>query len=157
MTVSRKNGATKKTAHAKQTLASLDSDNVAVGLLANGSSRSWEVSVDESLAGSDRWFVQIEGPFVYLYFEIPSLAVIGKTLKFLSARPAVRSQAKDTLEIGMKGSAPVTLMRDDEHSDRFFLVMGCETTSMVRLSITAADLPGISEALEQVEADLSGQ
>ena len=35
-----------------------------LGLLANGVSGSWEVAIDETSSGPDRWFAHIEGPTV---------------------------------------------------------------------------------------------
>ena len=55
-----------------------------IGLLANGSSGPWEVSVDETISGDERWFAQIEGPSVYVSFEIPSPNIIGEAVRFLA-------------------------------------------------------------------------
>src|SRR5436190_2213730 len=54
-----------------------------LGLMASGSSGQWEVAVDETTAGPDRWFVQIEGPSVSFSFEIPSPEMISKARNFL--------------------------------------------------------------------------
>jgi hypothetical protein len=51
----------------------LDED---LGLLAIGSSGPWEVSVDETISGTERWFAQIEGPSISIYFEIPSPSIV---------------------------------------------------------------------------------
>ena len=46
-----------------------DSGELRLGLMAFGRSNNWELSIDESTEGEDRWFVQLEGPSAYLYFE----------------------------------------------------------------------------------------
>ena len=51
-----------------------------LGLLANGASGPWEFSVDETISGTERWFAQIEGPSVYISFEIPSPSIVGEAL-----------------------------------------------------------------------------
>jgi hypothetical protein len=56
-----------------------------VGLMAIGAVGQWEVAIDESTSGRDRWFAQIEGPSVSLCFEIPSLGIVGDVLDFLEA------------------------------------------------------------------------
>jgi hypothetical protein len=158
MAVSKKNAAAKKTAQAKQTLEGLDEDNLDVGLLANGSARSWEVSIDETIMGPNRWFAQIEGPLAYLYCEIPSLEIIGKTVQFLTApQTAAWSQTTGTLTIGAQGRTSISLVRDDEHPDRFFLVVGSKASPTLRLAIAGTDLAAIVEALRQVEADLKDE
>src|SRR5688572_17469626 len=57
---------------ANRTSANPEQDSAAVGLLAYGSAGAWEVSIDESTTGEEKWFAQVEGPSVYLYFAIPS-------------------------------------------------------------------------------------
>lgn len=158
MTVSKKSGIISKNVRAKTVLENLGSDNLDLGLLAIGSSHSWEVSIDETTTGSDRWFVQIEGPSFCFKFEIPSLEVVHKAIQFLTTRSAAAwSQSRDTLLIGIQGQTPVALRRDDEHSDRFFLVVGCETSPMVMATIAGTNLAAIMEALQQVEAELKDE
>src|SRR5205085_10299381 len=57
-----------------------------LGLLANGSSRRWDVAVDESL-DRDEWSFEIEGPQTYLVFQLQDLNVIPAALAFLRAGP----------------------------------------------------------------------
>jgi hypothetical protein len=54
-----------------------------IGLLALGSSGPWEVAIDETMSGPARYFAQIEGPALYLYFEIPTIELIEDVLDFL--------------------------------------------------------------------------
>jgi len=45
------------------------------GLLANGSSGRWDISVDESL-DREEWSVEIDGPQTYLTFQLEDLNVV---------------------------------------------------------------------------------
>src|SRR5215831_16414456 len=95
-----------------------------LGLLANGSSGRWEVSIDETISGTERWFAQIEGPSFWLYFEIPSPEIISRVNEFL-ARPVTKSEETACkFDLGEAQRAPVALIRDDEYKDRCFLVVG---------------------------------
>src|SRR5947209_15534860 len=92
-----------------------------LGLLANGSSGRWEVDVDETTKGPDRWFVQVEGPSVYFSFEIFSPEVISEALDFLGEHSSpkgaqARLPAKNgSLVVGKHRRTPVILIRDDEY------------------------------------------
>jgi hypothetical protein len=57
-----------------------------LGLLAFGSSRGWQVSIDETVDGDERWYAQIEGPSVSLYFRLADLGIVAKTANFLARR-----------------------------------------------------------------------
>lgn len=54
-----------------------------VGLVANGSSGPWDFAVDETITQTARWFAHVEGPGVYLYFEIQSLKIVDRIIKFI--------------------------------------------------------------------------
>jgi hypothetical protein len=59
--------------------------NESLGLTAIGSAGSWEVAIDETTSGTtQKWFAQIEGHSVYLYFAVQSPRVIDKMLDFLT-------------------------------------------------------------------------
>lgn len=153
MAASKKGGSL--TVKATEILESLGSNHPEVGLLANGSAGSWDVCIDETISGADRWFLEMDGPLACLRFEIPSPKIIGTTLLFLeSRRTGDWSESKDTLVLGSVPTTPVTLVRDDEYSDRFFFVMGGDPSPSVRLSIAGKDLAGIIEALRQIQGDL---
>jgi hypothetical protein len=129
-------------------------ETTGIGLLANGTSGQWTVDVDESISESDRWFLQIEGPSVYFYFEIPSLSTIDDLSRFLDSR---RNPAKfDMLAIGKNKGIPVQLLRDDEFDDRYFLAIGSADTPLVRYSLAGDDLNSVAIALEQAREDLRG-
>jgi len=59
------------------------SEKESFGLIANGSSGDWDISVDEATAGAGRWFVQIESRSAYLSFQIASPKVISDAHGFL--------------------------------------------------------------------------
>ncbi|HWG42319.1 MAG TPA: hypothetical protein VN688_05985 [Gemmataceae bacterium] len=131
------------------------------GLLANGSSGEWDVAIDEATSGVERWYAQIEGPTVYFYFEIPSLDIVGELLRFLerglvAAKRSLNGsdERNGSLMIGKVKKTPITLFKDDEYLDRFFLVVGPTDSPMVRFVLAGKDAAEITEALRQVEEDL---
>src|SRR5438552_14912322 len=102
----------------KKTRVVLERESEQFGLLANGSSGRWEVAIDGSTSGADRWYAQIEGPSISFYFEIPSPEIVSKMRRFL--RPSLRktapvnsSERQGSLIIGKDKRAPVTLVKDD--------------------------------------------
>lgn len=99
-----------------------------------------------------------------LYFEIPSLQTIGKVAKFLESRAAATKQSSngaskrnDTLVIGKDKKTPITVVRDEEYDDRFFLLVGSTESPIVRFVIGGTDLIHIVEALRQVTEDLENE
>jgi hypothetical protein len=129
-----------------------------IGLRAFGSSGPWEVAIDETLSGPARHFAQIEGPSVYLYFEIPTIALIEDAIDFLVA-PSRDARAKSftkngTLNIVKNADAQVSLTRDDEFDDRYFLVIEAKSGPLVRFTITDGDLGHIAKALRDAKEDL---
>lgn len=135
--------------------------NECFGLMANGSSGSWEIAIDEATSGADQWFAQLEGPSVSFYFEIPSVAIVAKMLQFLEARPAVgeptvigSDKQNGILTIGKAKRTPVYLIKDDEYPDRFFIVVGRMDSPIVRFVLAGADVINIADALRQVKDDL---
>lgn len=134
------------------------------GLLANGSSGEWEVAIDESTSGPDRWFAQIEGPSISFYFEIPSVEIVGELLGFLESPPVTAKISSDglselngSLVLSKDKKTPVTLLRDDEYPDRFFLVVGLTDKPIVRFVIGGVDVLNLTDALRQVKDDLSNK
>jgi hypothetical protein len=131
------------------------SDHRLVCLPAVGSSGPWEVAIDETLSGSARRFVQIEGPSVCLYFEIPKVEMIDRTLDFFGAHsPNGRPSERNVLSLGKKANAGVSLIRDDEFNDRYFLVIEYKTGPQVRFTIANNDLSHIVKALRDAKNDL---
>ena len=131
------------------------------GLLANGSSGSWTIDIDEALSGAERWWARIEGPSISLRFEIPSLDVVGKIARFLgkysvtAKRPSNGSPKRSgALFLGGNKLIPVSLVKDDEYDDRFFLVLGPTDGLTVRFAFAGTEVSELAEALRQVKEDL---
>jgi hypothetical protein len=131
------------------------------GLLANGSSGQWEVAIDETTTGANRWFAQLEGPAMSFYFEIPSVDIVAQMLQFLESSPAAKEQlptrageGKGALVLSKDKKTPVTLVKDDEYGDRFFLVVGLMESPVVRFILAGTDAIQIADALKQVKEDL---
>ena len=128
-----------------------------VGLLAFGSSGPWEVAIDETLARPARHFAQIEGPSVYLYFEIPSVELVDQVIDFLAVHRNPRADSattSETLCVVKNANAQVSLIRDDEFDDRFFLAVQATSGPLVRLTLTTDDLHHIANALRCTKEDL---
>jgi hypothetical protein len=135
-----------------------------LGLAAIGSVGGWEVALDETTSAARRWFLQIEGPSVSVSFEVESPYVIDKMLAFLAAPGkagpgAHRNSSPRTSElvIGKSAAEPVTLLRDDEFPDRFFLVAETARKLIVRITLGGEDLRMLESALSQSKEDLDDE
>lgn len=126
-----------------------------IGLMAIGSSGPWEVSVDETISGDERWFAQIEGPSVCVSFEVPSPNIIGEAVRFLAERELTSSaNGQGRLCVSKCQGIPVSLVRDDEYADRCFLIVGPGESPVVRYAFAGEDLENLVEALRLVDQDL---
>jgi hypothetical protein len=140
------------------------SDNPAhnFGLLANGSSRLWDVDIDEALDGGGGWSMQLDGPHVYLDFQLRDLGVVSEMIRFLQAPPAggpqrdrpARPEPSAEFILGKFGAAPVSLVWDDQGSPICYLIITPNTISALRLNLWGEDIPMLLEALRQVAKDL---
>jgi hypothetical protein len=132
--------------------------NERLGLAAIGSDGGWEVAIDETTSGAQKWFAQIEGQSVYLHFAIPSPSVIDKMIEFLTAPPkadnGLQSCQDGEIVIGKYKEEPVTLVRDDEFSDRYFVVVETKHKLVIRITVGGADLRSLVTALRQAKEDL---
>jgi hypothetical protein len=133
-----------------------------VGLAANGSSGLWDIAVDETISGAARWFAQLEGPGVYLYFEIESPQIIDKLIQFIERAPGTNKHLPSaatadngSLRLGSFGRTPVALIWDDEVKDRCFFAIGTAAQPALRLTLSGGDLDAIANALRQVRDDLA--
>jgi hypothetical protein len=136
----------------------------ALGLLANGSSGRWDISVDESLNGREReWSLEIDGPQAYLVFRLRDLNVVRKALCYLELGLALhqtgawckREDQESPPILGRFGPASVSLLWDKEEFPRCFIVIGAEARSTLRLTLDREDIPMFVEALRQVADGLS--
>jgi hypothetical protein len=138
-----------------------ENDNENLGLMAIGSAGGWDVAIDETTSGAPRWFVQIEGPSVYLSFEVQSPSVIDKLVEFLTdstkagkGSPELSAPSDGKLVIGKSKDEPVTFVKDDEFPDRYFLVVETKRKLVVRVTLAKTDLKSLVSALRQAKDDL---
>jgi hypothetical protein len=128
-----------------------------LGLVAEASVGSWRVAVDEMLAGTDRRFVEIDGPSAYLYFEVPSTSMVSEAIEHLEStvcRDERACQAYpqcDGVHLGTLLGHPLHLLRDDEYRERCFLVAGDSGETTLRISLCGSDFRDLLEALRHLQ------
>src|ERR1700686_1317828 len=97
-----------------------------LGLMAIGSSDSWEVTIDESLDKEQEWEAEIEGPRFYISFSLNQLQILRDTMDYLQTRILGEGTSRpdsikeDGLTLGRFGASNITLIWDDEDFDRCF-------------------------------------
>ncbi len=144
-----------------------DIAQVEFGLVANGIAGAWEVSLDETLAGAQRWFVQIEGPGRYVNFQVRHPRIFDDMVSFLkwhmchdgcaqrsgsSVDPGIR------LDVSQFGGLAVSLIWDGEEAQkRCVILIKGKSQFVVRISIEHGDLVDLIAALEQVRDELSDE
>jgi hypothetical protein len=132
-----------------------------LGLAANGSAGGWEVAVDETLEGQEKWFAQIEGPLLSLYFQIPSAGAVGDIIRFLEhgrvgkAKASPPATGNGSKRIGGSRAAPVHLLRDEERPEGCFLLVGPSARPCVRFFLSGEDVASLTRALKQAQEDLN--
>lgn len=132
------------------------------GLVANGSSGAWEVAIEQTIKGPERWFAEIEGPAVCLFFELADREIIEQILTFLAngsprhngRRRSRRENSEDSLTIGQFGRSPVSLVRDDEFPDRCFLVIGPTNKASVRVTLAGEHLQDFLAAIRETHEEM---
>ncbi len=126
-------------------------------LMAVGCSGPWHLNVDEAISGPDRWFMQIVGPGNSLYFEIEDTKIVTAMVEFF-ARPFAGRTAWDpatgVLILSRCGDAAISLTRDDEFEDRYFLSYGCTDGTRFELTIAGHNLTEFVNAVKNLEQDL---
>jgi len=132
-----------------------------LGLAAFGRDGCWEVAIDETTSGAHKWFAQIESPSVYLYFTVQSPLVIDEMLSFLTTQTTEKTALRGSdqnqngqIVIGKNKEEPITLVRDDEFSDRYFLIAETKRGLIARVTIGGSDLNSFVNALRQAKEDL---
>jgi hypothetical protein len=133
-----------------------------LGLLASGSSQMWEISVEESLAGTAAWFLEIESRTIYLAFQLSRLESVFELRHFLETHyneAATIDHARwdeniHTLTVGIFGTEPVQFVWDNEGFPRCFIVLGSQISSL-RWCVAGEEIPSLIDALQQVIEDLS--
>ena len=137
----------------RKTRPRLQTDAATICLLANGSAGSWELAIDEATSGADRWWLQIEGPSTAFYFEVPSLEIVARMIQFLERPPATPKESH-WLVLSKDEETPITLIKDDEYEDRFFIAAGPLEKPLARFVLVGADSTQISAALRQIQDEL---
>lgn len=143
-------------ATARQTRTKKSAVAEKLGLLANGSAGSWEVAVDTTTAGAERWFLQIDGPRISFQFELSSPMVVDRMIRFLEGGAGHESARNGTNgRLSISKDTDVNLVRDVEFHDRYFLTLAKRAKTVVELTIAGSDRQQLIEALRQASADLS--
>ncbi len=132
-----------------------------LGLVANGSSRKWDVAVDETPDGNE-WSLEIDGPQTYLSFQLRGPKVVAEARRFLQSPPGSGDTGREggeaaELLLGQFDSTSVSLVWDNEGFSRCFLVIGPKAASVLRLCLDAEDVQMLIEALNQVMEDMPSE
>jgi hypothetical protein len=124
-----------------------------IGLAAYASCGAWEITLDQATTGNERWFAQVEGPALYLYFEIESPKVVDRVMEFLGigSRPP---SSEEALLLGRMGKTPLSLTRDTEYKDRYFLEIGPPASLLGTLTISDTNLSDLKQALRKLKDDV---
>ena len=131
----------------------VDSSTERWGLLANSSSRLWDIAVDELLNGEE-WVLELDGPQTYLVFQLKDLKVLETALQLLESGPPSGRNCESSLTLGRFGSASVSLVWDNEDFPRCFLIVGPHPRSTLRVVLNGEDIQMLIEALREVVQDL---
>lgn len=138
-----------------------DDGGAEFGLMANGSEGSWDVDVDESLSGEQRWYLQIDGPAMYFNCEIEHPGVVEAILRFLSAHTGNDGDASlpascgdGELEVTHIGENRVKLVWDTRANDRCVVLINGPTEFCARFIVERGDLQDLIGALRQVHEEL---
>ena len=122
------------------------------GLLGAGSAGNWDVAVDQSKSGR-RTFLQIEGPTLYAYFEVPNAGAINEIIHFFespNARVPGNGAQGAGIVLGNKGGVQVSFLHDDEFEDRCFLIIEKGET-ILRFTLSDNDVRNLLDALKQIQ------
>ena len=119
-----------------------------------GNSGSWSVSIDETIAGPQQWFLQIEGPTIDLYCLFPSIALIDRLSNCLNGWIHRSETQPDSVELGTIDGVPFVLVRDNEYTDRVFIRTSGSSATGVRLTIAGSDARDLATAFSQAALEL---
>ncbi len=82
-------------------------------------------------------------------------------LEFLTEQTTTGKRLQDVanhgngeIVLGKNKKESVTLARDDEFRDRFFLIVETEARFIIRVTIAGPDLKALASALRQAQEDL---
>ena len=135
-----------------------DRQPVRVGQAAAGSHGSWEVAIDQSVSGDEKWYLQIDGTSCELYVELLSLSrivdvqrILLRSLQGLPADPRFTD-----VTIGTLGGLPVDFLIDDERGCVRILVDAPDVTAL-SISFCDHDLSQLAAAVDDLVGELKRQ
>lgn len=79
------------------------------------------IDVNEPTADSGEWELMLDHPHVYVRFEIHGPQIVHELLAFM--RENLDKPKYAELKLGTLGSAVVSIIKDDEFPNRFFLCL----------------------------------
>jgi hypothetical protein len=145
----------KKAPIAKQAPRASRDQTGAMALLAVGASGPWEIAIDQTTSGRKRLLAQVDGPALNLTFEISGLAVVDEAVEFLSrVRQGSTTGAEAEIVLGHSQAIQVAIIRDDEFSDRCFVVIESRAGVLVRFTLAGNDLIHLIDVLNQIQDDV---
>lgn len=130
-----------------------ENKGVPTGLLAIGRAGEWVIEVDESTAGPDRYFAQLEAASFSVQFEIQQPSVFAECLAYL-LQTSEQLHA-DGISFGQFGETSVTIRKDDEYPDRFFICLGEGGTSFLQVTVAGKSVESFVAALKQIVTQLN--
>jgi hypothetical protein len=122
----------------------------ALALLANGTSGRWSVTLDESTEGAEEWFLQIEGPSLYLYCDVDDPRILDSLAAVFTA--TVKKPGR--LVVGRINGLLLQLQWDIEDEKTIFFTVGLVSRPFVRCSIHGQDIQALANATQQAALDL---
>lgn len=128
-------------------------EGVSTLLAGSGSHGGWTVDIDETASGEQRWLAQIQGPLLDLTIPIDSPCVVKELIGFLTSS----SDGKASCEFPIRKSRDesVSLLRDDEFTDRYFLLVETRNGLVMRCTMSGPALHSLVVALKQVQTDFA--
>lgn len=127
-------------------------EGVSTLLAGTGSHGGWTIDIDETASGEQKWFAQIQGPSIDLTIPIESPLVVKNLIGFLTCSTSVESSCE--FAIGKSGEESVSVLRDDEFSDRYFLLVETRSGLVMRCCLSGTVLNSLVTALKQAQNDL---
>ena len=134
-----------------------------VGLVANVSVGKWDIAIDQTLNGPEKWFAQIEGPSLYLYFQIGGPRTVECLVCFLEQHTSGdqhlsgngKHGCDNELKLSCPGNLPVAIFWDGEGVNRCYFSMGTSSDAHMRCGVFGDDLDDLTEALRQLSTQLN--
>ncbi len=124
------------------------------GCAAVGRAGNVSIDVDEAVSGPERWELSIDFSRFSLRFAIPAPSMVAQFRDFLASH--LNQPTSGNLALGTLGDSIVSIIKDDEFGDRFFLcVSACN--GAVRYTLTGGEVPDFIGALTQANSDIDDE